>query len=105
MASYVGDDGQRYRDPCTSKRGNKKERWPNETAAWFVVELVARGEHRAKGKPAKMYPYLCPKCHGWHLASCRTVEQVAKHEAGLASIIAERAAQNRANSDKKGPLK
>jgi hypothetical protein len=94
MEGFVGDDGQRYKNPCTSSRGVLKERWPNEQAAWFVADLVARGIHRAKGVPAKMYPYHCPKCHGYHLSSCRTKKHFDTHEAGIAALRDQRTLQS-----------
>lgn len=106
---YLGSDGKRYRNPCTSQRGKPKERWPSEKTAWFVVELVARGEHRARGVKATMYPYRCPRCEGWHLASCRTEEQHEMHRAGIARLLEERAAspstrkENVATCTEKGP--
>lgn len=85
---YVGDDGKLYRDPCTSRAGLPKQRWPNEKAACYVVELVALGLYRRTGarrnpKKKKLYPYLCPKCEGYHVARCRTAADLERHEAAL----------------------
>lgn len=81
--AYVGDDGRVYRNPCTSQRGQRKERWPNETAACYVVELAALGMHRVRGQKIKLYPYECPRCGGWHLARVRTEEHYDRHRRAL----------------------
>lgn len=73
-------------DPCTSRSGKPKERWPNAEAAWFVVELVAAGKHRTRGRRGKMYAYLCPKCDGWHLAKCRNAKDRKRHRRGIEEL-------------------
>lgn len=90
------------RNPCTTRRGKQKERWPNEQAAWFVVELASLGMHGARGRIVQLYPYRCPRCAGWHLASCRTWQDRRRHESGVADLRAERIHKNTENATKKG---
>ncbi len=90
---YIGSDGEAYNNPCTSKLGKQKERWPSERTAWFVAELVSMGLHRKHGRRGKMYPYRCPKCAGYHLTTCRTAEHHRAHAAGIAQLREERNAQ------------
>lgn len=91
---YVGDDGKLYHDPCTSGSGQPKQRWPNERAAAYVVELVALGLYRKPGKARnrnkkKLYPYRCPKCDGWHVSKCRFPADLELHEAALRLVRTE----------------
>ena len=73
-------------DPCTSRDGKPKERWPNAESAWFVVELVAAGKHRNMKRGKKAYAYLCRKCDGYHLASCRNHADRKRHKRGLEEL-------------------
>lgn len=73
-------------DPCTSREGQPKERWPNAEAAWFVVWLVSEGRHRSMKRGRKAYAYLCRKCDGYHLSSCRNHEDRKRHKRGLEEL-------------------
>lgn len=86
-SGFIGDDGAVYGDPCTSKRGRQKKRWPNEDAAWFVVDLAKRGLYEvAKRQRLRLYPYHCPKCGGWHTASAgKDPVKLKRHREGLAA--------------------
>ena len=82
MGAYIGDDGAAYYDPCTSGAGKPKQRWPNEDAAWFVVDKFVT----QRKNPRTLYAYRCPKCEGWHLATASTPHKLRKHLKGLAAI-------------------
>lgn len=73
-------------DPCRSRDGKLKERWPNSTAAWFVVLLCSTGDHGLKGHPKKLIAYHCSGCEGWHLATCRNAQDRKKHRKGLEEL-------------------
>lgn len=91
-------------DPCTSRDGTPKERWPSAVTAWFVVALCFDGAHGRSKPGKKMYAYHCsnPKCDGWHLASCRNHEDRKRHRRGLEELqrrfpntkISQRAGKN-----------
>lgn len=73
-------------DPCTSREGIPKERWPNAISAWFVVSLVLEGKHRGMKLGKKSYAYHCKSCEGWHLSSCRNSKDRKRHKRGLQEL-------------------
>lgn len=60
---------------CLRSDGEKKERWPNETAAQFVADWK-----RLKFGNA-LYVYECPNCAGWHLSRDKSVSHSVKAKA------------------------
>lgn len=89
-------------DPCVSHDGVRKQRWPNATAAWYVAELVLLGRHGQAHRGKKLYAYLCPKCDGWHLASCRNREDRKRHRRGLEELQRRMKISQRAGKKNRG---
>jgi len=78
------------RSPCTTSWGSRKRRWQNIKAAWFVCDLARLGLYRgskdAYGQRLELYPYACPECGGWHVATVVTHGDRIYQLAGLAAL-------------------
>ncbi len=70
--NFIGSDGKTYEDPCTSRAGKLKQRWPSMSTAVFVVDQRA-------AKRKKQYAYECPKCSGFHLTAVRNEHGYREH--------------------------
>lgn len=82
-------------DPCRSRDGVLKERWPSWEAAWYVVELCLLGQHGRDRRPTKMYAYSCKSCFGYHLASCKNAKDRREHDFGMARFTAKMTEKSR----------